>query len=81
MTPLDKLLLEELPTVTLTGTIGGPGAADPPRRGARENPPPDPDAALHYRLLSEAVSPTTKRKTAKAAPKRRHLHAVPPPAA
>lgn len=80
MTPLEKLLLEELPTVTLTGTFGGPGAL-PARRGPSENPPPDPDAAEHLAALDATVNPTRPRtrRTTTAPP--RHLHVVPPTAA
>lgn len=81
LSPMDRLLLETLPTVTLTGTFGGPGSLMPQPDG-RENPPPDPRAAEHRAELERLVNPSTPRnRRASTTPKPRHLHAVPPTAA
>lgn len=76
MTPLERLLAEELPT----GTFG-----DAPERRASRSPrpaparpverPADPDAAAHCAELPNPYAPKAKRQPTT----RRHLRAVPPP--
>ncbi|MFI7096773.1 hypothetical protein [Streptomyces lydicus] len=75
MTPIDRLMAEELPT----GTFGGGTRTDTRRRSkpadasgySVANPTSATQAAEHRRALIEALDSTGRR-----ANKRRHLHAV-----
>jgi hypothetical protein len=74
MTPLERLLAEELPT-GLFGDAPGDRPTKPRRRTtapARESPPSDPDAAAHRAALPNPYAAKNPRTT------RRHLRAVPP---
>lgn len=73
MTPLERLLAEELPTGMFGGPRLEPEAAEP--EPVRETGP-DPDAAAHREALLAALTnlPLDARKS-------RHLRAVAPPSA
>lgn len=71
MTPLERLLAEELPT----GSFGGPRELPTPEPMPVREAGPDPDAAAHRDALLAALTnlPLDVRKT-------RHLRALPPAA-
>ncbi|MEV6133193.1 hypothetical protein AB0M05_41445 [Streptomyces violaceusniger] len=63
MTPMERLLMEELPTGTFGGALPPPPSPEPPEQTWPRTPAHV--AAEHRRILSEALSG-------------RHLYAVPP---